>query len=265
MSVIQTRHQSKSAANSVSVSSDGDPAITLDFIAKKLQELTLAVDNLRDRNDLAKEEVLQKLGSNVTDLSSSISDLKKVIAKQDAEISEIKSQIARQDQYNRRNNIEIAGIPNTVDDKKLEKKVVDMMKSLNIEVTSCNDIEACHRLPNKKDNASPKRTIVRFTNREFCNILLSKRKTLKDKKFASIGLNRHRIYFNENLCPYYYRIWKWCRVLHQQKLITRYWTFNGIPHIKINEDGESLQLLAIDTLFNTFKDKFNFDDPSSLS
>ncbi len=54
---------------------------------------------------------------------------------------------ARQ-QYGRRNNIEINGIPNDVKDSSLEGKVVDILTKVGVDVSS-DDIEACHRLPIK--------------------------------------------------------------------------------------------------------------------
>ena len=49
------------------------------------------------------------------------------------------------DQYSRRNNIVIQGIPQSVKYKDLEDKVINVLDKVNIKVTK-NDIEACHRL-----------------------------------------------------------------------------------------------------------------------
>ena len=59
------------------------------------------------------------------------------------------------DQYNRRNILEIQGIPSNVSDDTLEDKVVDIFHSLNTNVSK-HDIENCHRL----GKANPKNTIV---------------------------------------------------------------------------------------------------------
>ena len=49
------------------------------------------------------------------------------------------------DQYTRRNNIEIQGIPATVSDNHLEHKVLNIYKSMNLTVEN-SDIEQCHRI-----------------------------------------------------------------------------------------------------------------------
>ena len=47
------------------------------------------------------------------------------------------------EQYGRRNNIEISGIPDNVSDQILEEKVVDIINKISVGV---KDIEACHRV-----------------------------------------------------------------------------------------------------------------------
>ena len=66
------------------------------------------------------------------------------------------------DQYTRRNNIEIQGIPARVKDEHLENKVIDIFRCLKISIDP-SDIEDCHRL----GNSTPKNTIDRFVNRKF--------------------------------------------------------------------------------------------------
>ena len=53
------------------------------------------------------------------------------------------------DKYSRRNNVEIAEIPQSVSDSQLEEKDVDILKAIDINITS-NEIEACDRLGKKK-------------------------------------------------------------------------------------------------------------------
>ena len=98
--------------------------ITLEYIAKKLQELCLAVYNIRLAQDLIKKEASAEISSKVDIINSTISDLRKIIEKQDSEIPNLNSMVARQDQYYRRNNLEIAGIPDSISNDKLEKRLL---------------------------------------------------------------------------------------------------------------------------------------------
>lgn len=63
------------------------------------------------------------------------------------------------EQYERRNNIEIIGTPDSASDQNLEEKVVDILNKISADV-SPKDIETCHRVGVSKK--SSKKTIVRF-------------------------------------------------------------------------------------------------------
>ena len=52
---------------------------------------------------------------------------------------------AKTEQYSRRSNAEISGIPNDILDNDHEKKVIEICKDSDIVITS-SDIEDCHRL-----------------------------------------------------------------------------------------------------------------------
>ena len=67
------------------------------------------------------------------------------------------------EQYERRNNIEIIGTPDSASDQNLEEKVVDILNKISADV-SPKDIETCHRVGVSKK--SSKKTIVRFINRK---------------------------------------------------------------------------------------------------
>ena len=73
---------------------------------------------------------------------------------------------AKTEQYSRRYNVEISGIPNDVLDNDLEEKVIEIGKDSDIVITS-SDIEGCHRLPLGRNSTSEnKLVIVKFVNRK---------------------------------------------------------------------------------------------------
>ena len=55
------------------------------------------------------------------------------------------------EQYGRRNNIEITGIPDTVQDNELENKVIGIFDIIGVEANSA-DFEDCHRVGKSKNN-----------------------------------------------------------------------------------------------------------------
>ena len=160
-------------------------------------------------------------------------------------------------QYIRRNNVKICGIPNSVPDKDLEKKVIEIASTLNVRL-SPGDIEACHRLKDrKKKDGEPKRTIVRFVNRKACDDLHSSKKKLKENnvrnKLKKMGLDQGKIYVNNNLRPYNKFLWGKCKLLLSKNLIDRFWVFNG--HLFIADDLKDKRGTKILHL-KTLEDKF---------
>ena len=97
------------------------------------------------------------------------------------------------EQYGRRNNIEITGIPDTVQDNELESKVTVIFDAIGVEANSA-DFEDCHRVRKSKKNS--KKVIARFVNRKVVKNALYKRKQLRTIDKSSIGLQNATIFLN---------------------------------------------------------------------
>lgn len=74
----------------------------------------------------------------------------------------------QQDQYNRRNNLEIHGITSTKSGDSLAEKVIQIFEGIDISVT-VNDFEDFHRLSKSGNN-----TIVRLENKRTSKKVLEK-------------------------------------------------------------------------------------------
>ena len=101
----------------------------------------------------------------------------------------------RQDnQYTRLENVEISGIPASVEPADLEKTVIAVAKEIGV-VFSSSDVSACHRLP--RDG-----TIIRFPSRKYADALFANARKLKNIDLtAQLGAGHPPIYVNPNLCP----------------------------------------------------------------
>ena len=101
------------------------------------------------------------------------------------------------EQYGRRNNLVISGIPDSVQDFDLESTVTSILSDTDVNVES-REVEGCHRIG--KSNNGSKKTIIRFVNRKYYKKVLLNRKQLE-----RIDLKKHhlvsdtRIFVNENL------------------------------------------------------------------
>ena len=80
--------------------------------------------------------------------------LQNKVKKLEEQLLEVDQKSNNLDHFNRRNNLEIQGIPANVTDDELEGKVIDIFSCLGIGVKGA-DIEDCNRL----GYANPKNTI----------------------------------------------------------------------------------------------------------
>ena len=158
------------------------------------------------------------------------------------------------EQYGRRNNIEITGIPDSVSKENFEKTVIEVCNKLNMEITE-KDIEACHRI----GAAKPKKTICRFVNRKNVKNLLYSRKKLKD---LDVGLGTARLNVNENLTNYNSKLAYNCRKLKRKKLINKCFTIDGNVYLQRTEGERSKKISHMTTLEELYP-RFDFEDDTT--
>ena len=202
-----------------------------DELSKKLLNVKdVIIKNLQAENELLREKV-SNLESKVTSLEINQNML---------------------EQYERRNNIEVSGIPVSAEDNCLEEKVIFVFISIGIDVKS-SDIEACHRIG--KSRYSSKKTILRFTNRKFSKQALYNRRKLKSIDKSTLGVTND-VFINENLTPVNNRIAYNCRKLKRQNLTSKTYTVNGTVHLISNniKRGKPVKVLHMQTLLKIFPD-----------
>ena len=91
-----------------------------------------------------KESILSVKDSIITALRDDNKMLQAKVKILEKKLAESEKSFNRLDQYNRRNNLEIQGIPSTVDDNVLEDKVMEIFKCLKIPLAKSHT-EDCHR------------------------------------------------------------------------------------------------------------------------
>ena len=114
-----------------------------DAINKLNEGITAKLENNKD-------EIIQSLKNEGSSLQNRVSKLESQVRLLEDALINNEIKINNADQYSRRNNIVIQGIPQSVKSKDLEDKVINVL-----------DIEACHRLGDSR------KTIVRFVNRKY--------------------------------------------------------------------------------------------------
>ena len=182
--------------------------------------------NTRSKKQLSFEDTMEKMESNILEQISSLKvdvrsmkdecwNMKDVIIKRLQEenallrsrcsklednVVSLESSVNQVEQYGRRNNIVISGIPDDVADDELEDTVTSIMEDVYVIVQN-SDIEACHRIGKSEQKASSKKTIVRVINRKYCKKALVNRKNLINinSEMKNNFSRNNKIFINENL------------------------------------------------------------------
>ena len=114
------------------------------------------------------------------------------------------------EQYSRRNNVAISGIPHEILDNNLEDKVIDICKDAGIKIGHI-DIQGYHQLPLSRNNAGgTKHVIVKFVNRKHSEDVLRLKKIINSCS---------KVFISNLLCPYYHYLWNKCKDLQEASSI----------------------------------------------
>ena len=202
-----------------------------------------------------KDELINMKNVIITRLQEDNKMLKEKVNMLESKVSDLETNCNSLEQYGRRNNLELSGIPDSVEDKDLEKTVIKIFEKIDVTVND-NDIEACHRVGKSKDGV-PKKTIVRFCNRKNSKRALYNRKRLSPSSMDSIGLGKTRIFISENLTNYNNMLAYRCRKLKRANIIHNTYTRDGVVTIVFSENGKPKKILNKQTLHDLFPD-FDF-------
>ena len=119
----------------------------LDPSLQQLEENRVSsVNNLQDEISKLKDIIIKKLQGDNKRLRSRCSNLENKLVSLETSINAL-------EQYGRRNNLVLSGIPDTVADE-LKSTVISVLGDIDVEVES-SDIEDCHRI-GKPDKANSK-------------------------------------------------------------------------------------------------------------
>ena len=169
------------------------------------------------------------------------------------ELYDQKVELAELNQYGRRENIELCGIPESVKQEHLEKHVLEVAKSMGVNVPS-KGIHILHRI-GKPSNSRPRNVIVRFHDRKTAFSMLKNKKKLNSGRFK-------KYFVTENLCPYNKRIFSKLYRLKKNNEIHSLWTYNGNVFVKIKENDERQQVYHLYDIDNLFGDSEAGSDDS---
>ena len=199
-------------------------------------------------------DLQQKHDSLLSKLQNDFADLKINYSKMEADLSivrtvsdNMKNHIIKlerkcwsNEQYSRRECLEISGIPETVTDTELEGKVSDVLKKIDCGIKPKN-IEACHWIKTKNGG---RRVIIKCSKRKDVDRIRKNKKKLKTVDLRSLNIH-NPVYINDSLCWYYKSLWIKCKRLRDANQIHSFWVTNGSIRMKLSESSRVQEISHI--------------------
>ena len=220
--------------------------------------LTGMVLDYKDKVDTALTNInkeLTELRNKFTKLESDLAISKNINSKLSSQLTKVERKRWANEQYSRRECLEISGIPDIISQNDLESKVCDIFRECDVDIDPVN-IEACIRL---KLNHWPKKVIVKLARRKDASKILEEKKKLKTNDLSQRGFPPNTIVFiNESLCSYYRFLSSECKKLWPKKSIVSFCISNGSIRIQENESFPAILVSHI----NDLAKRFNIDVPS---
>ena len=237
----------KSSPNILNLSESALNSLKKIELVQKILDLKGKVVVDADLNKLCEkiESLTESMNQILTENKKLQSDtviMKNVNQKLEEKIVYLEKNQAKGEQYSRRDNIEISGIPNRIPDEDLENTRISICKDSGVEMNP-KDVEGCHRLPlSRNSRGQDKRVIVKFVNRKHSEALSRNKKRISSKSFSHLNVP-NKIFISVSLCPYYRHIWGKCKDLQRQDLVNHVFCLGGVVCIKLSENGSPVKLI----------------------
>ncbi|XP_077984614.1 uncharacterized protein LOC144439215 [Glandiceps talaboti] len=213
-------------------------------VERKLNDLQASVEYISTFFDMYKERM--------ENIEAENKSLKEQLVSINDNLTTTQQELRDLQQYTRRNNLEIHGVPEQPDED-TDSLVVKVANSAGIHI-STSDIDISHRLPSRTHahpHPRPAPIIVKFTRRTIRNNIYSARKHIKNKSTRDMNIDNHtdtRIYINENLSPankqLFYKANEKKKSL-QWKFI---WTMNGNILVRKNEESRAIRITSVNDI-----------------
>ena len=114
-------------------------------------------------------------------------------SKLEQRLVEFECSINNLEQYGKRNNVIISGIPDSLNVNQLKESATEILIDINVNVAG-NDVESCHRIDKKDTRISSTKTTICFVNRRH-----AKQALYNKKKFSKV---KKKYIFNPNNNPF---------------------------------------------------------------
>lgn len=230
------------SAQLAEVSKKVDLLLSLKGSVDSLVQLPAKVDELVKSMDFFSKQydsLLKHVAANdvvIKELKSEVGSLKTSLSAQSDEIQRLRSELNSSEQYSRRSNLEIHGLPCNPNEN-LPSMLVDIAEKVGISEFRSSEVDAVHRLPSPR-GAIPA-VLVRFRAASTRDHWLSCRASLgplaRERKLP-------RLFFNENLTQANRELFWKARSKGKEKQYRYVWVKNANIYAKKTEGAPLVRI-----------------------
>lgn len=191
--------------------------------------------------------VAQQLKGEMASLRAEVTELKKQVCMRDVRIQTLETSLEELEQYQRRNNIRISGIPEAVGED-TDNLVVKLAQALGCDLDT-DDIDRSHRVGSRDlqgDPRGPRPILVKFVSYKSKRALTLVRKELKNKKGNNIYPDlkwgksqvqgQGKIFINDDLTATRAKVAKEARDKKKNGDVQDTWVRDGMIFVKKNDN-----------------------------
>lgn len=213
---------------------------SISFLDSKFEELRSKQTNLQIKNK---------------ELTATIQFLQEEVKRLNTDVIDLKMAKDEQEQYDRRECLEIKGIPVTPDED-TDKIVMNLASKIGVDVKE-SDLSVSHRNPGpyQGERQTPVPIIVKFTRRVIRDKVYQAKSKLKHVTTRDLGFTRFRdskIYITESLTKPRKALYKECLKFKKEQKYDFLWTRYGRIYLRESRDERAIEITSTEQLNNLY-------------
>lgn len=217
----------------------------LDDVKKTVEGITTSISFLSDKYDDLLKEVREFREANRV-LNDKIEQLKDDSMKKEEQLAVLTRRFNVLEQYSRGNNLEIHGLnDDNIGYENWDNVLKQTARAIGVTYNSA-EVQAAHRIPSRRNNngKQPDVFLVQFVSKATKDqwLHMGRKKRVRSKDIMGVGENK--VFFNDNLTPYYKKLLYETKALAKQKNYEFVWVFHGRIRVKKNKDTRGTLIIA---------------------